>query len=47
MSVGDHGGQKRTLDFLELEIGGYEPHIDARNQTLLTYNNSRPSCTTL
>lgn len=34
MSVGDHGGQKRTLNFLELEIGGYEPHTDARNQTL-------------
>lgn len=47
MSVGDHGGQKWALELLELEIGDYETDIDARNQTLILYNSSKPSCTSL
>lgn len=47
MSVGDHEGQKRVLDLLKLEIGGYEPDADAGNQTLILYNSSKPFCTSL
>lgn len=32
MSVGDHKGQIRVLDFLDLEVaGGYEPDTSAGN----------------